>query len=131
DMLCSGNFEALEDWDFPVKVIDDLLSRKPKKEKRENPTPAAEDVQPCAPIASEAPLFPSPSANADVQQGGNDDAANPTDAAPASPADAGAATQSLSAADPASLAAESAQLAFDYSGLDDQTVADLHLAERE
>lgn len=131
DMLCSGNFEALEDWDIPVKVIDDLLSRNPKKEKRENPTDAAEDAQPCAPIASDAPLFPSPSANADVQQGGKDDAANPTDAAPASPADAGAATQSLSAADPASLAAESAQLAFDYSGLDDQTVADLHLAERE
>ena len=51
--------------------------------------------------------------------------------APASHADAGAATQSLSAAEPASLEAESAQLAFDYSGLDAQTVADLHLAERE
>ena len=48
--------------------------------------------------------------------------------APASHADAGPATQSLSAAEPASLEAESA---FDYSGLDDQTVADLHLAERE
>ena len=48
--------------------------------------------------------------------------------APASHADAGSATQSLSAAEPASLEAESA---FDYSGLDDQTVADLHLAERE
>lgn len=51
--------------------------------------------------------------------------------APASHADAGAATQSLSAAEPASLEAESAHLAFDYSGLDAQTVADLHLAERE
>lgn len=51
--------------------------------------------------------------------------------APASHADAGAATQSLSAAEPASLEAESAQPVFDYSGLDDQTVADLHLAERE
>lgn len=48
--------------------------------------------------------------------------------APASHADAGSATQSLSAAEPASLEAESA---FDYSGLDDQTVADLHLAEQE
>lgn len=56
--------------------------------------------------------------------------ANPTQAAPACPADAGAATQSLSAAAPASLAADPA-LAFDYTGLDDQTVADLHLAERE
>ena len=55
---------------------------------------------------------------------------NPTQAAPASPADAGAATQSLSAADAASLAADPAP-AFDYTGLDDQTVADLHLAERE
>lgn len=51
--------------------------------------------------------------------------------APASPADAGAATQSLSAAEPVSLAADADLPAFDYSGLDDQTVADLHLAERE
>lgn len=55
--------------------------------------------------------------------------ANPIQAAPASPADAGAAIQSPCAAAPASLAAEPA--AFDYTGLDDQTVADLHLAERE
>lgn len=55
--------------------------------------------------------------------------ANPTQAAPASPADAGAATQSPCAAALASSAAEPA--AFDYTGLDDQTVADLHLAERE
>lgn len=56
----------------------------------------------------------------------------PTPAAPASPADAGAAEQSLSAAGPASLEAPpSGSSAFDYSGLDDQTVADLHLAERE
>ena len=59
-------------------------------------------------------------------------AENPTHAAPASPVDAGAATQSLSGAEPASLEAPpSGSLAFDYSGLDDQTVADLHLAERE
>ena len=57
---------------------------------------------------------------------------NPTAAAPASPADAGAATQSLSAAGSASLAAEDMNVpTFDYSGLNDQTVADLHLAERE
>lgn len=50
--------------------------------------------------------------------------------APASLADAGAATQSLSAADPASLAAEPAP-AFDYSGMDIATVDTLHWAERE
>lgn len=55
--------------------------------------------------------------------------ANPTQAAPASHADAGAATQSPCAAAPASSAAEPA--VFDYTGLDSQTVADLHLAERE
>ena len=51
--------------------------------------------------------------------------------APASHADAGSATQSLSDAASASLEAESATVPFDYAGLDDQTVADLHLAERE
>ena len=55
---------------------------------------------------------------------------NPTQAAPASPAGAGAATQSLSAAAPASLAADSGQ-AFDYSGMDIATVDTLHWAERE
>lgn len=57
---------------------------------------------------------------------------NPTPASTASPADAGVAAQNLCAAEPASLEAPpSDSSAFDYSGLDDQTVADLHLAERE
>lgn len=57
---------------------------------------------------------------------------NPTPAAPASPADAGAAEQGLSAAGLASLEAKDLNVpTFDYSELDDQTVADLHLAERE
>lgn len=57
---------------------------------------------------------------------------NPTAAAPASRADAGAAEQSLSAAGSASLAAEAAELpVFDYSGLDDNTAEYLKaLAER-
>ena len=57
---------------------------------------------------------------------------NPTAAAPDSPAGAGAATQSLSAAGSASLAAEAAEPpAFDYSGLDDDTAERLKgLAER-
>ena len=78
-----------------------------------------------------------PYCNADLKNGEGDvlivpfgQSANFTDAAPASPADAGAATQSLSAANPASLEAESAQLAFDYSGLDKKTAATLHAAER-
>lgn len=55
---------------------------------------------------------------------------NPTDAAPASPADAGAAAQSLCAAEPASLEAKDINVpTFDYSGLDVVTVDTLHLAE--
>lgn len=47
-------------------------------------------------------------------------------------APAGAGTQNLSAAGPASLAAKDTNVpTFDYSGLDNQTVEDLHLAERE
>ena len=79
-----------------------------------------------------------PYCNADLKNGEGDVmivpfgySANFTDAAPASPADAGAATQSLSAADPASLEAESVPAAFDYSGLSGHTVAVLHMAERE
>lgn len=57
----------------------------------------------------------------------------PTDAntlpAPGCPAGAGSATQSLSAAGPASLEAEPEATPFDYSGLDAQTVATLHSAE--
>ena len=57
---------------------------------------------------------------------------NPTDAAPASRADAGAAEQSLSAAGPASLAAEDMNVpAFDYSGLDLPTRDSLRWAEKE
>ena len=52
--------------------------------------------------------------------------------APASRADAGAAEQSLSSAEPASLEAKDMNVpTFDYNGLDDKTVAVLHLAESE
>ncbi|TCL56415.1 coiled-coil domain-containing protein [Allofournierella massiliensis] len=44
----------------------------------ENPTNAAEDVQQCAPTASDVLLSQSQSVNADAQQGGGDDSENPT-----------------------------------------------------
>ena len=57
---------------------------------------------------------------------------NPTQAAPASHADAGAATQNLSAADPASLEAKDTNVStFDYTGLPEHTVSVLHMAEQE
>ena len=122
-------------------------------------TIAAAGAPPCAPTASDAQTSPSPNADAGAKTGGNGDVAacacagckrsdctcagghdvlgradcdghcncsqsgctydirhraNPTDAAPAS------------------LEAKDMNVpTFDYSGLDDQTVADLHLAERE
>ena len=82
----------------------------------------------------EAPASAEPPEIVDEGSGPEDDCPppNPTDAAPASRADAGAAEQSPSVAGPASLEAPlSASSAFDYSGLDAQTVQDLHLAERE
>lgn len=98
----------------------------------ENPTAAAVDVPPCAPTASDAQTSPCQNADAGAKTGAEESVENPTPAAPASRADAGAAEQGLSAAGPASLEAKDMNVpTFDYDGLDDQTVADLHLAERE
>lgn len=82
---------------------------------------------------------PAPNGDAAATTAGNavpepaETSTTPTDAntlpAPDCPADAGSATQSLSAAGPASLEAEPEATPFDYSGLDDQTVATLHSAE--
>lgn len=179
DLLAqTDDFYLLDDYEVSPNCIKTLLQCNPKTAERENPTNAAEDAQQCAPTASDALLSQSQSVNADAQQDGGDDSANPTPAAPVSPADAGAATQSQSAAEPVSLEADectenptysavataaaegtaatpepldSASMtavpaaknsepagvasenvlagadgstAFDYSGLDDQTVAD-------
>lgn len=62
---------------------------------------------------------------------GEEPDSNPTQAAPGSPADAGAAAQSPSDAEAVSLAAESDTEAFDYTGLDEATQDTLHWAERE
>lgn len=70
-------------------------------------------------------------AQAERPQHAEEPAANPTQAAPGSPADAGAAAQSPSDAEAVSLAAESAPAAFDYSGLSPETVSVLRAAERE
>ncbi len=122
----SNDYGLLDDYEIPRAALDALLETV-KGGKREaapfedtNPTDAAADASPCAPGASDALSLPSQSADADAQQDGGDDAANPTQAAPASPADAGAATQSLSAAAPASLAADPAPAAFDF-GADAET----------
>ena len=94
--------------------------------------PKKEEYEPCQ-------NQPAPNGDAAATTAGNavpepaETSTTPTDAntlpAPGCPADAGSATQSLSAAGPASLEAEPEATPFDYSGLDDQTVATLHSAE--
>lgn len=103
----TSDFRQLDDYEVSPNCIEALLQCNPKTAERENPTNAAEDAQQCALTASDAPTLPSPSANADAQQGVGDNPANPTHAAPVSPVDAGAATQSPSDAAPASLEVES------------------------
>ena len=94
--------------------------------------PKKEEYEPCQ-------NQPAPNGDAAATTAGNavpepmETPTTPTDAntlpAPGCPADAGSATQSLSAAGPASLEAEPEATPFDYSGLDAQTVATLHSAE--
>lgn len=94
--------------------------------------PKKEEYEPCQ-------NQPAPNGDAAATTAGNavpepaETSTTPTDAntlpAPGCPADVGSATQSLSAAGPASLEAEPEATPFDYSGLDAQTVATLHSAE--
>lgn len=133
----SLDYTQMDDYELPSPVLNALLvavstgkrEKAPFEVADDHPTGAAADASPCAPGASDALSLQSQSAAADAQQDGGDNDANPTQAAPASPAGAGAATQSLSAADPVSLAADPTPK-FDYSGMDIATVDTLHWAER-
>ena len=143
-MTCSAHFDALGDYEVPYECITTLLMSDPRKAQAEIKTAeeGAEKETTCVCDNCRCPDCEDkdcPQAGCDKSDRGfgciapDDDCppANPTPAATASVADAGVATQSLSAADPASLEADPAPAAFDYSGFDDQTVADLRLAERE
>ena len=143
-MTCSAYFDALGDYEVPYECITALLSSNPKKAQAEIKTAeeGAEKETTCVCDICRCPDCEDkdcPQAGCDKSDKGfgciapDDDCppANPTPAATASVADAGVATQSLSATDPASLEADPEPAAFDYSGFDDQTVADLRLAERE
>lgn len=140
-MTCSPNLDALEDYEVPHECITALLSSNPKKAPAaiETTEDGAEDVETEGEVCRKKEIAQSGDAAATTTESAVinavETATGPMDAssssAPVSHADAGAATQSPSAADPASLEAQPEPAAFDYSGFDDQTVADLHLAERE
>ena len=140
-MTCSPNFDALGDYEVPYECITALLSSNPKKAPAaiETTEDGAEDVETEGEVCRKKEIAQSGDAAATTTESAVinavETATGPMDAssssAPVSHADAGAATQSQSAADPASLEADPAPTAFDYSGLPDQTVSVLHLAEKE
>ncbi|OUP21322.1 hypothetical protein [Gemmiger sp. An194] len=100
----TSDFHQLDDYEVPSYCIEALLQCNPKTAERENPTDAAEDAQQCALTASDAPTLPSPSANADAQQGVGDDSENPTYSAVAT----AAAEETVAAPEPSDLASMTA-----------------------
>ena len=110
----SGDFYTLDEYEIPMQ----------RRIALETLTAAVSTSISAVPASNEPPEIIDESSEPEATT-------NPIPAAPASPADAGAATQNLSAADPASLEAESVPAAFDYSGLSGHTVAVLHMAESE
>lgn len=109
----TSDFHQLDDYEVPSRCIEALLQCNPKTAKtaeKENPTSSAAATA----AAEETAATPEPS-----------DSASMTAAPVAKTSEpAGVAPENI-------FAGADGSTAFDYSGLDDQTVADLHLAERE
>lgn len=125
DFMYGGDFEPVDEWDITTGCINALLEMDPKKEKAKCKSTSTAPEPAAAATMDKSAAEPEPQTPATKADAGDLPA-------PASPADVGAAEHSLSAAAPASLEVPpSGSAAFDYSGLDDQTVTDLHLAERE
>ena len=114
DFTCTGyGYEFVAEYEVPVSVLDALRNAR-KMFPKEEPVPGQDKAD--APAEAE-PSAANPAAPENTE--------NPTPAAPASRVDAGAAAQSLSAAGPASLAAEDMNVpAFDF-GADAETNAAL------
>ena len=123
----TSDFHQLDDYEVPSHCIEALLQCNPKAAKKENLIDS-----PCASSAAgEDTNVPTSSAAATA-------AAEETVAAPESLDSASmTAVPAAKNSEPAGVASENVlagadgSTVFDYSGLDDQTVADLHLAERE
>ena len=123
-MTCSAYFDALGDYEVPYECITALLSSNPKKAPAaiETTEDGAEDVEMGVP---DRPLFSAAAtvvANRTVEDLEPLDSDSTTEASAASDCE-----QKENAIDTKAVFPPT----FDYSGFDDQTVADLHLAERE
>ena len=109
----------MDDYEVPDAVVKALRTLPNKEE-----TPCK--VNTTAPNADAAVTMAAPAATLAEETSTTQADANSCPPGPCSPAGTSAAISSLSDAETACSAAE-----FDYSGLDEQTVNDLHLAERE
>lgn len=109
----------MDDYEVPDAVVKALRALSNKEE------PPCK-VNTTAPNADAAVTMAAPAATLAEETSTTQTDANSCPPGPCSPAGTSAAMSSLSDAETACSAAE-----FDYSGLDEQTVNDLHLAERE
>lgn len=109
----------MDDYEVPDAVVKALRALPNKEE------PPCK-VNTTAPNADAAATMAAPAATLAEETSTTPVGANSCPPDPCSPADASGAMSSLSGA-----AAACSAPAFDYSGLDEQTVNDLHLAERE
>lgn len=109
----------MDDYEVPDAVVKALRALSNKEE------PPCK-VNTTAPNADAAVTMAAPAATLAEETSTTQADANSCPPGPCSPAGTSAAMSSLSDAETACSAAE-----FDYSGLDEQTVNDLHLAERE
>lgn len=109
----------MDDYEVPDAVVKALRALSNKEE------PPCK-VNTTAPNADAAATTAAPAATLAEETSTTQADANSCPPGPCSPAGTSAAISSLSDAETACSAAE-----FDYSGLDEQTVNDLHLAERE
>lgn len=109
----------MDDYEVPDAVVKALRTLPNKEE------PPCK-VNTTAPNADAAVTMAAPAATLAEETSTTQADANSCPPGPCSPAGTSAAMSSLSDAETACSAAE-----FDYSGLDEQTVNDLHLAERE
>lgn len=109
----------MDDYEVPDAVVKALRALPNKEE-----TPCK--VNTTAPNADAAVTMAAPAATLAEETSTTQADANSCPPGPCSPADASGAMSNPSGAETACSAAE-----FDYSGLDEQTVNDLHLAERE
>lgn len=109
----------MDDYEVPDAVVKALRALSNKEE------PPCK-VNTTAPNADAAVTMAAPAATLAEETSTTQADANSCPPGPCSPADASGAMSNLSDAETACSAAE-----FDYSGLDEQTVNDLHLAERE